>query len=51
VEDPSETFDDMRDKADLFTLISGGDLEGLSAPVDRATSEKIRKKYKLADVR
>jgi hypothetical protein len=41
----------MRDKADLHTLLTGGDLEGLSAPIPRATTEAIRKKYKLADVR
>lgn len=41
----------MRDKADLSTLLSGGDLEDLEAPIDRAESEAIRKKYKLADVR
>ncbi|GAA5935242.1 hypothetical protein JCM1841_002861 [Sporobolomyces salmonicolor] len=49
VEDPSETFEDMRDKCDLYTLLEGGDLKGLSAPVDRAFAESIRKKYKLAD--
>ncbi|GAA5885406.1 hypothetical protein JCM6882_009607 [Rhodosporidiobolus microsporus] len=49
VEDPSETFDDMRDKCDLHTLIAGGDLEGITAPLDREKTETIRKKYKLAD--
>ncbi|GAA5859267.1 hypothetical protein JCM1840_003825 [Sporobolomyces johnsonii] len=49
VEDPSETFEDMRDKCDLYTLLEGGDLKGLTAPVDRAFAESIRKKYKLAD--
>ncbi|GAA5878427.1 hypothetical protein JCM16303_002770 [Sporobolomyces ruberrimus] len=51
VEDPSETFEDMRDKCDLYTLISGGDLQGLkSVPsIDRNLTETIRKKYKLAD--
>jgi len=52
VEDPSETFEDMRDKCDLYTLLSGGDLESLkTAPIDRNFTETIRKKYKLADVR
>ncbi|GAA5830264.1 hypothetical protein JCM11251_001287 [Rhodosporidiobolus azoricus] len=49
VEDPSETFDDMRDKCDLYTLIEGGDLQGITAPLDREKTEAIRKKYKLAD--
>ncbi|GAA5844817.1 hypothetical protein JCM5353_003991 [Sporobolomyces roseus] len=50
VEDPSETFEDMRDKCDLHTLLSGGDLQELkSAPIDRNFTESIRKKYKLAD--
>ncbi|GAA6020099.1 hypothetical protein JCM11491_006397 [Sporobolomyces phaffii] len=51
VEDPSETFEDMRDKCDLYTLLSGGDLKGLTAipTIDRVATEAIRKKYKLAD--
>ncbi|GAA6037103.1 hypothetical protein JCM8097_008736 [Rhodosporidiobolus ruineniae] len=49
VEDPSETFDDMRDKCDLYTLIEGGDLKEIKAPLDREKTEVIRKKYKLAD--
>jgi hypothetical protein len=51
VEDPSETFDDMRDKCDLYTLIEGGDVKDLTAPLDRTKTEAIRTKYKLADVR
>ncbi|GAA6009078.1 hypothetical protein JCM10207_004085 [Rhodosporidiobolus poonsookiae] len=49
VEDPSETFDDMRDKCDLYTLIEGGDLKDVKAPLDRDVTEAIRLKYKLAD--
>ncbi|GAA5911018.1 histone acetyltransferase catalytic subunit HAT1 [Sporobolomyces salmoneus] len=51
VEDPSETFEDMRDKCDLYTLISGGDLNDLKIlpKLDRGLTESIRKKYKLAD--
>ncbi|GAA5965247.1 hypothetical protein JCM3765_006371 [Sporobolomyces pararoseus] len=51
VEDPSETFEDMRDKCDLYTLISGGELKGLKLvpTIDRNLTEQIRKKYKLAD--
>lgn len=50
VEDPSENFEDMRDKTDLYTLLSGGDFKGLSAPLTKSFTEEIRKKYKLADV-
>lgn len=52
MEDPSETFEDMRDKCDLYTLISFGDLKELkvSPRLDRTLTEAIRKKYKLADV-
>ncbi|BGP37916.1 histone acetyltransferase 1 [Rhodotorula kratochvilovae] len=49
VEDPSEAFEDMRDKCDLYTLISENALAGLKAPLDREWAEGIRKKYKLAD--
>lgn len=41
----------MRDKCDLFTLISENALAGLKAPLDREWTEAVRKKYKLADVR
>ncbi|GAA6062039.1 hypothetical protein JCM10212_005024 [Sporobolomyces blumeae] len=49
VEDPSETFEDMRDKCDLYTLLSAGALDDLKAPIDRNYTEAVRKKYKLAD--
>ncbi|BGP13849.1 hypothetical protein JCM10213_002487 [Rhodosporidiobolus nylandii] len=49
VEDPSEAFDDMRDKCDLHTLVSANALEGVTAPLDRDKTEAIRRKYKLAD--
>ncbi|BGP54026.1 hypothetical protein JCM8202_003025 [Rhodotorula sphaerocarpa] len=49
VEDPSEAFEDMRDKCDLYTLVSEKALEGIKAPWDRTWTEKIRLKYKLAD--
>ncbi|GAA5914546.1 hypothetical protein JCM8208_001199 [Rhodotorula glutinis] len=49
VEDPSEYFEDMRDKCDLFTLVSEKALDGLKAPLDREWTESVRKKYKLAD--
>jgi histone acetyltransferase 1 len=41
----------MRDKCDLYTLISANALDGLKAPLDRQFTETVRKKYKLADVR
>jgi len=49
VEDPSELFEDMRDKCDLYTLLSSGELIGLQAPFDRKWTEQIRKKSKIAD--
>lgn len=50
MEDPSETFEDMRDKCDLFTLIPSGEFEGIQAPIDKRLTEVIRKKFKIADV-
>ncbi|KAK4053052.1 histone acetyltransferase 1 [Microbotryomycetes sp. JL201] len=49
VEDPSEAFEDMRDKCDLYTLIKAGALENITAPFDKSELETIRKRYKLAD--
>lgn len=40
----------MRDKCDLYTLISNNALEGIQAPFDKNVTEEIRKKYKIADV-
>lgn len=51
VEDPSELFEDMRDKCDLHTLLASGDLSTFSAPIDKKLTEPIRKLHKLADVR
>lgn len=50
MEDPSEAFEDMRDKCDLYTLISEKALDGVKAPLDRTWTESVRLKYKLADV-
>ena len=50
VEDPSEAFEDLRDKADLYTLISSGEFDDLKAPLDKKVTEPLRKKFKLADV-
>lgn len=41
----------MRDKCDLYTLLSSGDLSSLSLPLNKSLTEPIRKKWKLADVR
>ncbi|KDE08016.1 hypothetical protein MVLG_01718 [Microbotryum lychnidis-dioicae p1A1 Lamole] len=49
VEDPSEIFEDMRDKCDLHTLITSHELDDLSAPLNKPALEVIRKKYKIAD--
>ncbi|GAA5951883.1 hypothetical protein JCM8115_005265 [Rhodotorula mucilaginosa] len=49
VEDPSEAFEDMRDKCDLYTLISEKALDGIKAPLDRTWTESVRLQYKLAD--
>jgi histone acetyltransferase 1 len=51
VEDPSEAFEDLRDKADLYTLISSGEFDNLKAPLDKKITEPLRKKFKLANVR
>lgn len=51
VEDPSEAFEDLRDRCDLKTVISKGLFEGLEAPVERAKYEEIRNSTKIADVR
>ncbi|KAK4058725.1 histone acetyltransferase 1 [Microbotryomycetes sp. JL221] len=50
VEDPSEPFEDMRDKCDLYTLIKAKALEGVTAPFDKTKLEQIRKQFKLADL-
>ncbi|SCZ97657.1 BZ3500_MvSof-1268-A1-R1_Chr4-3g07342 [Microbotryum saponariae] len=49
IEDPSEIFEDMRDKCDLHTLITSHELDDLSAPLNKPALEVIRKKYKIAD--
>ncbi|GAA5968162.1 hypothetical protein JCM11641_003754 [Rhodosporidiobolus odoratus] len=49
VEDPSEAFDDMRDKCDLYTLIRDNALDGITAPLNREKTEAIRLKHKLAN--
>lgn len=56
IEDPNEAFDRLRDTADLKTLLAPGgvidqareDGAGIRAPLDRAKSERLRAKAKLA---
>lgn len=47
IEDPSEAFQDMRDKVDYRTLVSAGVFKGIEAPVDADWREKTRREWKL----
>jgi len=49
VEDPSEAFQDLRDKTDLKRLISEGRFNQIRAPLDKAWSAKTRSELKLAE--
>ncbi|KAJ1737736.1 histone acetyltransferase 1 [Coemansia sp. Benny D160-2] len=48
VEDPSESFDDMRDRNDMRLLLDHNAFEGLEAPVDAQTVGKMQAQYKLS---
>ncbi|KAI9014769.1 histone acetyltransferase 1 [Gaertneriomyces semiglobifer] len=48
VEDPNETFCDLRDRCDLQYLLQNGVFEGLKAPVTPAKLKEIASKFKLA---
>ena len=49
IEDTSEAFQDMRDKADYRTLISGAVFKGIKAPLkDAKWVDQTRKEWKLA---
>lgn len=51
VEDPNESFDDLRDRCDLTTLLKDKVLEGVRAStLDKETMRAIGKKYKLSQV-
>jgi histone acetyltransferase 1 len=56
IEDPSEEFEDLRDRNDLKRLIQGenaiADCEEIKrgAPVDKIWAEKVRKEGKYAKV-
>ncbi|CAG8464272.1 1734_t:CDS:2, partial [Racocetra persica] len=47
VEDPSDKFQEIRDKNDIRFLRENKALEGLKAPVDRNVFNELQKKYKL----
>jgi histone acetyltransferase 1 len=47
IEDPSEAFQDMRDKVDYRTLVAAGVFDGIVAPVDPVWRETTRKEWKL----
>ncbi len=52
VEDPNESFDDLRDRCDLTMLLKDKVLEGVMAhSLDKKTMQEIGKKYKLSQVR
>ncbi|KAJ1767952.1 histone acetyltransferase 1 [Coemansia sp. RSA 1813] len=48
VEDPSESFDDMRDRNDMRFLLDNNAFDGLTAPVDAQTISQLQTKYKLS---
>ncbi|PVU89852.1 hypothetical protein BB559_004908 [Furculomyces boomerangus] len=48
VEDPNESFDDMRDKNDIKLLISTGDAEKIDRPLSYQETMKILSKYKFS---
>lgn len=59
VEDPNESFDDLRDRqelnlfifrSDLKVLISNNILQGKSAPISKDVLHKISRDFKLSKV-
>jgi hypothetical protein len=51
VEDPSEAFQDLRDKADLNLLLTQDAFANKEAPIERDWAENLRKELKLGQVR
>lgn len=47
VEDPSEAFDDLRDRCDLKRLLADPKFSSLRLPLDADTLENMREKYKM----
>jgi len=50
VEDPSDAFEDLRDRRDLMFLDGEGIFKGIKAPVPKQWVEETRKKYKMPPV-
>jgi hypothetical protein len=50
VEDPNESFSDMRDKCDLTYLQDSNAFDGITIPVPSETIEKLQRQYKLTNV-
>ena len=50
VEDPNDSFVDLRDKCDVRHLIQAGVFAGVSAPVDQSEITKVKERYKLSKV-
>ena len=50
VEDPSEVFEDLRDRRDLTFLETNGVFKDVRAPVSRQWVEETRKKFKMPPV-
>ncbi|KAJ2900709.1 histone acetyltransferase 1 [Coemansia aciculifera] len=48
VEDPSEAFDDMRDRNDMRYLLQQDAFAGLEAPVSPATLRQMQERYKIS---
>ncbi|KAJ1670007.1 histone acetyltransferase 1 [Coemansia sp. RSA 25] len=48
VEDPSEAFDDMRDRNDMRYLLQQDAFAGLEAPVSPATLRQLQERYKIS---
>ncbi|SAL96284.1 hypothetical protein [Absidia glauca] len=49
VEDPNESFSDMRDKCDLTYLQDSNAFDGITIPVPSETIDKLQRQYKLTN--
>ena len=50
VEDPSDAFEDLRDRRDLMFLEGNNVFKGIKAPVSKQWVEETRRKYKMPPV-
>lgn len=50
VEDPSEVFEDLRDRRDLSFLEGNSIFKNINAPVSRRWVEETRKQFKMPPV-